>query len=314
MNVTVRQFQQFESTPEYAALRAALASNLWDPVESQLRTFPFDQLGYALVSLGQVTGIEEFLQYAINNHPHSPFARTAMAARSIMLGWDARSSAEDISDEQFAAFQLWLNSAEQHLITVCAQNPGFAPAWSLRVITARGLQVGESEARRRYRRLSELSPNDYPAQAQLLQYLLPKWFGSWEAAIAFARECAGAAPPGSNSAALIPLLHIERWLSLGGGKPGKAYMAAPDVYSELQEAASRSVLHPSHRLDPIGVEARSAFAMAFYVGGKFAEADPHIQALGDRATEFPWSYATPTVDDLNRAYKLITDGAAKGRR
>lgn len=316
MKVGVRQFQSFESTPEYAPLRAALASNRWEPVEAELARMPFDQVTYALLSLGDTEGIEGFLEYAASNHPQSPYSRTAMAARCIAVGWNARSdsNSSDVSQEQFAVFRQWIDTAEQWLISVCAEYPGFAPAWSYRVLTARALQVGESEARRRYRRLAELSPSDYPAQAQMLQYLLPKWFGSWDAGLAFARDCTRDAPAGSNSPAVLALFHIEQWISLGGGKPGKAYIGAPDVYNELQDAARRSVLHPSHRLDPIGVEARSTFAMAFYTGGHYADAAVHIQALGERATSFPWSYAAPTVDDLNRIYRLVFDGATKGRR
>jgi len=316
MTVAVRQFENFESTPEYAPLRAALASNRWEPVEAELARLPFDHLTYALLSLADTAGIEGFLEYAATTFPQSPYARTAMAARCITIGWAARSDAmaSQVSQEQFAAFAKWIDTAEQWLFTVCAEFPGFAPAWSLRVLTARALSVGESEARRRYRRLAELSPSDYPAQAQMLQYLLPKWFGSWDAGLAFARDCTRDAPAASNSPAVLALFHLEHWASLGGGKPGTAYMGAPQVYSELQDAAQRSVLHPSHRLDPIGVEARSAFAMAFYTGGHYADARVHIQAIGDRASSFPWTYAAPTVDDLNRIYRLVVDGTTKGRR
>lgn len=314
MNALVRQFQTFESTPEYAPLRAALATNLWPPVETELHRMPPEHAGYALFLLGQVDGIEAFLQYAADNHPRSPYARTALASRFAMLGWKERESAPSLDPTQPSLFQQWMNTAEQWLIAVCAEYPDFAPAWSFRVLTARALPVGESEARRRYRRLADLSPNDYPSQAQMLQYFLPNWMGSTELALAFARECARDAPLGSNSPAVIALCHIEHWYSIGRGKPGRAYMGSPAVHNELMEAAQRSVLHPSHRLDPIGVEARSAFAMAFYAGGHFADAAVQLQSLGDRATSFPWYYEADTVDDLNRVYQTILSSAARGRR
>jgi hypothetical protein len=51
-----------------------------------------------------------------------------------------------------------------------------------------------------------------------------------------------------------------------------------------------SVLHPDHRPGWHWIGAHSAFAMAFSLGGHFSDARRHFEALGDRASDFPWSY------------------------
>ncbi|MEH0576366.1 hypothetical protein QBA54_18135 [Streptomyces sp. B21-108] len=156
-------------------------------------------------------------------------------------------------------------------------------------MTARGLQLGQAEARRRYDRLSAHHPHHYRAQTQLLQQLCPKWGGSWDAAHGFARECATAAPDGANSGALVALAHIEHWLDLDSGER-TAYMRGLPVRDDLRNAARVSVLHAGHRPDWNSIGAHSAFAFAFSIGGHFADAAPHFAFLGDRATEFPWQY------------------------
>ena len=298
-------FDSIDNVPEFAGLRDALRAGDWPAADSALAALPPDEAAYALEMAAEMDGVERVLEDAVAANPESASARTALARRCIFLGWEIRTHAraEDVSAEQFEAFRSWLVRAEQLLIDACAVDASYVPAWGTRVLTARALEVGAAESRRRYERVRRLSPHDFPAQAHMLQYLLPKWAGSEEEAHAFARDEAAAAPPGSHSGALVPIVHIERWLDLDAGQPGAAYMAQSAVVDELRDAAARSVLHADDVGGPLGVQAHSAFAMAFWLADRHDLAAVHFAALGDRATDFPWTY---TFDDPAELVRLRT--------
>jgi hypothetical protein len=310
------RFDTFASVPEYARLRDAIAGGSWPALEAELAAMPADEASFALGLLAEHDDAEEFLQVASVDYPSSAFASTALAAREVVRGWRVRSSAraEHVSQEQFQGFREWLVRAELRLIDVCARHPRFAPAWSVRLLTARGLQLGAAEARRRYTLLAAAEPHHYTGQAQFLQFVSGKWFGSDAEAGVFAAAAAAAAPPGADNGALVAIRHLERWLELDGGTPGLNYMKTAGVVHELREAAARSVLDPAHRFGPISVQAHSAFAMAFWVGGHLTDAAAHVRILGDRASDFPWYYSIDDEAQLGPIVGEILAAAATGER
>ncbi|MFF3498663.1 hypothetical protein [Streptomyces sp. NPDC003247] len=285
-------FDPYDNAPELVPLRDAARAGDWPAVQACFRRFrSVDEVSSAASVLADITGVRKLLERAVAESPGDPLPRTLLAHRYVSLGWDIRGSAraQHVSRSQFERFHAWLRRAEQLLIEVCAEQPAYAPAWTVRLMTARGLELGQAEARRRYDRLSAHHPHHYAAQTQLLQQICPKWGGSWDAAHGFARECAAAAPDGTNAGALVALAHVEHWLDLEGTEGG-AYMRGVPVRDDLRFAAQVSVLHPSYRPDGNAIGAHSAFAFAFSIGGHFADAAPHFAFLGDRASEFPWQY------------------------
>lgn len=305
-------YDSFSTAPDFESLRLSLRTGDWARLEAELVWLPADRASFAISALAEVDLIEAGLQQGIARLETCPALRTALAMRYITIGWKARTDSESsaVSEAQFATFATWLRQAEQALIGVCARHPDFAPAWVARLITARGLQLGESEARRRYRRLTELSPNNFSGQTQLLQFLSPKWFGTEESAAEFARTTAQSAPPGTNAGALVAIYHLEHWIAIGAGDPGLAYLAQRSVHEELRAAAVYSVLHSTHQMDVVGVEAHSAFAMAYWLGRHLADAATHMQILNGRASEFPWSYA---LENPSRMVSISQEILAAGR-
>ncbi|GAA3374515.1 hypothetical protein GCM10020367_38680 [Streptomyces sannanensis] len=286
---------QFDPTvvhPPLAQLRGFVIAQDWAGVAdvfAQLQDE--DQKASAAGVVGRTAGSEHFLRQTADRLPSETLPRVLLADRLIAQGAEIRTAAraKDVSREQFDAFHDHLRRAEALLIDVCAMEPGNALAWLLRITTALGLQLGRSETRRRYDRLAEHHPDHWAAEGALLQQLCPKWGGSWEAAFAFARECAAAAPPGSPCHTLIAQVHLERWLDLGG-REGAAYLSSPGVRAELQAAAASSVFHPRFRAGFHWVSAHGYFAAVHSLAGNHADAAPHFRALGDRATEHPWDY------------------------
>ncbi|MFF3063764.1 hypothetical protein ACFVQ3_04325 [Oerskovia sp. NPDC057915] len=289
-------FKTAETHPEIAALQAVAATGDWAAVTAHLEGMSPRDRDFALATVADVPGVEEKLERALSDEPHDPTIRTLLAERYVRIGWEIRSSAraEHVSGDQFAQFHDWLRRAERILVEVCAEHPSFAPAWDARLTTARGLELGHSEARRRYARLSATDPHSYSAQKALLQQLCPKWSGTWEEAHGFATECSASSPPGAPNGAVVALAHIEHWAELPA-QEDERYMKSPAVRDDLRRAAARSVLHPEHREDFRSVGAHNAFALAFLLGEHTQDAEPHLRAIGNRASGAPWDYVGDPV-------------------
>ncbi|MEV0177813.1 hypothetical protein AB0I54_00700 [Streptomyces sp. NPDC050625] len=302
-------FDPFDALPGLAPLRVAAQDGDWAATQDFFGGLgPIDDVSFAAGALAGIDGIEGYLEEAADALPGDPLPRTLLAERYIHIGWTIRSraSAEHVSRDQFEQFHAWLRKAEQRLIEVCAEQPTYAPAWTARLLTARGLQLGQSEARRRYDRLSAHHPHQFRAQSQLLQQLCPKWGGSWEAVHGFAQECVSAAPDGSLAGVLVAEAHVEHGLDLSD-VAGTEYMRNVSVRNELRHAAQASVLHPDHRPGWPSVTGHSTFALAFSLGGHLKDAAPHFVALGNTAAESLWRY----LDDWkNRFVKYRTAALA----
>ncbi|MCF3133234.1 hypothetical protein IPZ69_23375 [Streptomyces olivochromogenes] len=285
----------FDALPELAPLRTAAQAGDWAATEAFFGGL--DSVGKvsfaaaALADLADLAGTEGYLEKAAETLLGDPLPRTLLAERYIRIGWKIRSGAraEYVSRDQFDQFHAWLRKAEHLLIEVCAEQPAYGPAWIPRLLTARGLELGQSEARRRYDRLSAHHPHQLRAQSQLLQQLSPKWSGSFEAMHDFAQECVSAASDGSPAGILIAEAHIEHWGQLSD-VAGTEYLRNVSVRNELRHAAEVSVLHTDSRPDWHRLAGHSTFALAFSLGGHLKDAAPHFAALGNTASESQWRY------------------------
>ncbi|MGW6489284.1 tetratricopeptide repeat protein [Streptomyces sp. NPDC055056] len=301
------RFDPFDTLPDLAPLRDAATRGDWPATAGFFaRLATEEDRSFAAGRLADLDGSEHYLEKAVAASPGDPLARTLLAERYLRIGWEirGRALAEHVSRDQFSQFHSWLRRAEQLLIEVCAEHPSYAHAWTVRVTSARGLQLGRTEARRRYDRLSAHHPHHYPAQTQLLQNVCPKWGGTWETAHEFARTCAAEAPDGSHAGALVAIAHLEHWAELDGVEQ-TVYMRGLTVRNDLRSAARVSVLHEEYRPRFHGIGAHNAFALAFSLGGHHADALPHFLELGDRASEFPWQY----LSDPSAAFVMLRKAA-----
>ncbi|WP_239079940.1 hypothetical protein [Paractinoplanes brasiliensis] len=284
-------FNETTAYPPYAAARERVAARDWGGARQVVDGLPPAGRTYALRFAGELDGCEDFLREVVDRDPADSAAAAALAYRLIDIGWEIRTGhrAEHVSSKQFASFREWLCRAEAVLIDAVARSPRDPALWTARLMTARGLELGLAEVRRRYDKVAALDPHHLPAQWQLLQSLCPKWSGSWELLHPFAREAMLAAPPGSVQGSLVAEAHIEHWFDLPQGSD-TAYLNSPAVRQELREAAERSVLHPDFGRVHGWVVAVSAFAFVFSLTGDRRHAARLFTLLGDFAAEHPWHY------------------------
>ncbi len=309
----VPTFNPIDAYPELVQARQALADHDWPAVRDACAALPADgRTGFVRLA---TTGPEheEFLTGLVERDPSDTLAATLLAANLIDKGWTARTAARAkyVSREQWKTFYTQLDRAEQLLIDVTAREPGNAAAWTQRLITARGLSLGQAEAQRRYGHLARQHPNLLPAQTQMLQQLCPKWSGSFERMHAFARERMLAAPEGAPNGVLVLEGHLEVWLTLDD-QAGTAYLRSPDVRGQIEEAAHRSVLHPAFD-QPYGwVSVRSTFAMVFCLQGEWTAAGEQFERLGRFGSNPPWaSLGDGVAQFLNHRARALRVGVAR---
>jgi hypothetical protein len=278
-----------DSYPALKPLRSAVRAEDWPAVTAYFDGLtPGADAGPAVRTAG-VFSATAFLQQAHAADPTSALARTLLASHLIELGWKARTAkrAQYVSKGRFDAFHGYLGEAEDLLAGISHAPVLESAVWALRMMTVRGLGLGQNEAWRRYLLARDAVAHPLGAQIQMLQQLCPKWGGSFEQLHQFTAECAWSAPEGALQGALVAEGHIEQWLELDSGS---AYLRQPHVRKAIDESAARSVLHPSCQQGPGWVWAHNCFAMAYSMMGRRRDARPHFAALGDRASVWPWEY------------------------
>jgi hypothetical protein len=298
--------------PEITALRAALARHDWPACRALLDSSgPMERTGL-IRAVCEDHGLEGFLRAVLAADPTDGTASALLGSHLIDVGWKIRTGAraQYVSREQFKAFRDWLCKAEQVLIDGAAHNPGDPAIWTARITSARGLQLGLAEGRRRYDRLVAADPYHLPGQLQLVQMLCPKWDGTWQQVHEFARDAMGAAPPGGPHAVLVAEAHIEHLFDADSRSDMLGYLANEQVRAEIYQAAQRSIWHPEFRRGYGWLEALSTFALLFMLLDDQRSAAAAFTAMGDLATEHPWDYvANDVVTEIRQARSWALGGS-----
>ncbi|KKK06505.1 hypothetical protein LQ51_07830 [Micromonospora sp. HK10] len=282
----------FDIYPDLAPLRASMKSGDWRRVSGYFEGLPIRaDWSVAVRAVARTRGAERFLQRVVDSERDSALVRTLLGARFIVMAWDARSGllAQYVKQAQWQIFHDYLNRAERLLADATTIDPTNAAAWTERVKVARGLGLGVDEGRRRYDRAAEHCDVPYLAQAELAQNLCPKWGGSLDALLTFARERLETGKPGTLDGAVLADALIERAFMEDDYSLMEQNLQDGSVRSELARAAEQTVLHPDFDPSTHGtVAAHATFAYAFFVAGDHKRMAPHFAALGDRSNWYPW--------------------------
>ncbi|MEV6299353.1 hypothetical protein AB0M02_08115 [Actinoplanes sp. NPDC051861] len=289
--------------PTIATLRAALDAGDWPAARAVIDTAAPVERTLLLRACADREGTEEFLRGVLTADPADSAAAVLLAQRLMAVSWAAR-----VRRKRGTPFREQLVEAESILVASVSRTPEDLAAWTARLTSARGLELGLPEARRRYDRLAELDACHLPAQSELLQQLTPRWGGTWPDAHTFARAATDAAPLGSHNAVLIAEAHLEQALGEGGGTASGArrHLASTPVLAEVSEAAARSVQHPEFRRTAGWVQVLNTFAMTFCLAGELRTAKTLFDALDGLGTEYPWHYLGDSAAGVIRSYRIRT--------
>lgn len=297
--------------PEIAGLRAALRRRDWPACRALLDQLVPMARSDALFACSGEVGLEDLLRPVLAADVTDASAAALLGHHLIHVGWEIRSGyyAEHVSAQQFRQFHDWLRRAEMVLIDAAARHPKDPAIWTARLLTARGLQLGLAEARRRLDRALAADPGHLPAQLQFLQSACPKWDGTWELVHGFARESMLAAPPGSPHAVLVVNAHIEHIFGDDDTDVFR-YLANDAIRAEIYEAAHRSIWHPEFRHGPGWLSALNAFALIFTMLDDRRSAATAFAGLGNLAAEYPWNQVGNDVEvQVRQARAWAYEGA-----
>jgi hypothetical protein len=299
-----------EGEPTTRALHDALTRHDWATADGLLRGVPdADDRAYHLARVGDLRDLWPALGSWVAGAPGDPLPLTVRGAYGIGWAWQARTTARAkyVTKEQFQEFFRRLRLAEDDLDGAVALDADEVTARAFLVLSARGRQVDADEADERFAAVIDRYPHHSFAHVHRLQYLCRKWFGSDDQMLSFARASVAAAPDGSLLGALIPDAHVELSVDDRGG-----YWTSPAVREELHAAAARSVFHPDYTHRVGSVRAMNLFAYAFSMTGDRQAAHACFAALGDRVTEYPWTYDT-VLAHAGKAYARHRAKAAADR-
>jgi hypothetical protein len=295
------------------AARLIVAANRqdWEGARAILAAHSGGELS---VLLNQLTrhgvGACDWLRGRHREEESDPLAWLVLGAATVSHAWKVRTAAraQHVSRGQFAEFHELLRAAEDYLYRAIELDPAESASWSQLVTSGRGLEVGPDIIRRRFDAVVARCPDHRHAHEQMLQCLCEKWSGSHEQMHAFADK-ALTGPHHAMLAHLIPIAHLEHWLSLGVGLERSAYMQGKAVRAQLEEAADLSIFQPERTVPLSPYYDANLFAMALSLAGLDSEARRAFVLTDGVVTKFPWEYGNGR--DPVTFYSLRRDKARK---
>jgi hypothetical protein len=243
--------------------------------------------------------------------PDSAVRLLFRGSRTRWWAWQARGSgrAAVVKPDAWPVFHERLVTADQELGRAAALDPADPTPHVIALTVARGLSLGQAEARRRFDEVHRRDPFNAAACSSMIQATSRKWGGSTGAMLDFARWASGAAPDGHSAHKAIPLAHIEVWLDQSSAQQRRQYFEQPQVRAEIREAAARSIWSPRYRGGLLAWSDRNVFAFCFSRTGDGREALEQMRLIGQRVTRFPWEYDAYR-GDVGAAYQR-TRGKAR---
>jgi hypothetical protein len=220
-----------------------------------------------------------------------PSSRDALAVRvqsGVERAWLLRGSsyaAQNVGD-----FVAVLEDTDEEAETALHVAPGDPSVLASRLTIARGLELGSAEHERRLAQLRAAAPHHRGGLVEALQFKAPKWHGSTEEMLSFARAESVAAPEGHASCLLIVLAHIEEGIMLAtrSNEAAERYIESPPVRAEIVAAAERWM---SGGPSPVGrAWGHNLLACAFWFAELPEQAAPHLAETRQHLASAPWQY------------------------
>jgi hypothetical protein len=204
-----------------------------------------------------------------------------MAEVGVIRAWKARGSgyANTVTSDGWKKFGQQLALAERHL----------NQAWQMELrdpdLAVVGLKIelgqakGRAVAERWFERAMALDPNHYDACSSMAYYLEPKWHGSEQECLRFARKCVQSEVWGGR----VPLILADTHHKMAAWKKqaeSPAYWGRPEVWTDIRDSYEKFF---RLNTDPESRRFRHAYARDAFLCGKHAQFLVQVDLLGDSA-------------------------------
>ncbi len=223
---------------------------------------------------------------------------TQLVVRGAFLyrsAWDARGSgsADTVTEQGWKDFTDRLVEAENVLTAAWDIDPNSPTAPTGMLIVCKGLSRDRTTFEVWFERAMTLNPDNYPACVLKLDYLHPKWHGTWDDFMGFGWQCVRT----RNTAGGLPFAPIVAH-----------HMNEPYIGSQFDQFRIKSVFHYS-KLD-VWTEVNAALGIFL----QDRPDDPYIRSLRARLAciAYRFELADQELESLAGTYsRLVFEGPAE---
>ena len=224
--------------------------------------------------------------------------KTVDGINLIDWAWEARGTGlgNTVTDEGWQRFRERLEAAEDRFNTAFNLDSGRPEPSAGMITVCMGLSRDRDEMEKWFRRAVRADPVGWAAFSAKQEYLKPKWHGSEDELLAFARQCLRAATLDDLLRELVYLAYQEPVMGL---TPFGVY-SRPRVWADV-----RAAYEPYLAARPTDDGTRTRFFKLCVYCSQWPAADAHRQRLGDR-----WSRGEIKPDEW-KAYNDLVDSMLK---
>lgn len=194
----------------------------------------------------------------MKNWPRSGVTYLLQGKFYINYAWKGRGHGygDKVTEEQWGLFNERLALAEKALLKGMEVDPKEGRLAAEMITVVSGQSKGLPEMKHWWEKAMEANPNNYDACDKLLNFLLPKWYGSREDMIAFGRECVASDKFGGT----VPLILSDAHYSyMNSVVRADSYWLEPDVWPDIKLSFERFF-----ELNPKAVSWRHNYARYAY--------------------------------------------------
>ncbi len=204
-----------------------------------------------------------------NNWPAASESWLIKGEAYLQMGWQARGTgfANEVAQDKWKQFKDKLAIAETAAKQAWALDPSNAAVATLMIKLDVGLQRDRADMEMWFKRVMDLTPDNYDACKCKLNYLYPQWYGSRADMLAFGRVCVA----NTNWGGYVPIILVDAHsdynrIATTNEVVRLAYWKKPDVWPDLKSSYERFF-----QLNPDQTEIYKNYAWYAYQAGQWAE-------------------------------------------
>ena len=220
----------------------------------------------------------------------SPTRLTVEGIWKVKEAWMTRGNAWVPKD--FAAFELHLQTATRLLLEATAARPEDPVPYAWLIYASKGLQNSLEESFAFCKKAVKLDKGFRLPYSFFLDAAAPKWGGSRDQMLSFARKAFKAAPEGSTVPVVIAEAHLEMAGEMAREQGDdlsafEAYLCRPEVAHEISEANRHCFMRHIPTMDT--PRTRVYFAYALWKAGRPDAAAEHLRVIGTSTPYGPFA-------------------------